>query len=162
MYRPDEKADISAVKAIAGQILNLPSEQNIDAYVMAAYTLAENAIGVSFRGGSVKLSSPALAQKARLLYGDPVGLRITSNRAPIATHNAGDYVCWDAFSCGCDQVDFEYKVKGQELPSDAAMGIARLAAWMYENRGDVAAGDPLCDSGALAFLEPYQISVLVA
>lgn len=50
-----------------------------------------------------------------------------------------------------------YGGAGEDVPAQIRLGIMTLALWLYENRGDKVARNPLGSSGAAGILESYRV-----
>lgn len=159
MYFPNAAEKSEAFKRVeiaTREILELP-DKPISSYVAAALSLAENYTGFSWRGGKVEIDVDASSEQMKLPYGDPVGFKIMSNNAPVAHTLSGNMLCWDQYGCGCNIVKITYSVSSKQIGDDAVMGAARIAAFMFEHRGDTEANkDIVCASGANALLDNYK------
>lgn len=160
MYFPNQFKFDDISKA-AYEILGLPTDTDITGYVTAATSIAELWTGMSWRGGKVRQDYSANNERARLIFGRPSGFKAISNGAPITYSLSSQNLCWDQFSCGCDTIEVEYSVKAVDMGPDVIMGIARIAAWLFEHRGDTEGCDPVKESGAITFLSSYQVTAFV-
>lgn len=52
-----------------------------------------------------------------------------------------------------------YTTGWQVLPAPITEGVAMLAAYLYEHRGQCDAGDAIIKSGAASFLNPYRVEL---